>query len=333
MALTADERARVLATGVKGGHGHFPLPVPNGWFGVSPSSAVAPGEVRNVHYFGRDLVVFRGEDGTPGVLDAYCPHLGAHLGVGAGAPESIEPGPGKVRGNCIECPFHGWQFDVDGRCVEIPYSRARIPAKATVRSYPANDLNGMIFAWHHLLGEAPAWELPEIPEFDDPDWVGPVYTDRHIGASVQDITENDQDTVHFRYVHGSDDIPDQTTTFEGRIRHTAGRTRMGGEMNRTTYQLGMGILRIPNVLTFMYATSPVDEENSHQQWLFAYHRSIGDDAGREMIDAFSKSGIYQDIPIWNAKRFTAKPLLVEGDGPILAFRRWASQFYSTPTTG
>jgi nitrite reductase/ring-hydroxylating ferredoxin subunit len=328
MALTADERARVLATGIKGGHGHFPLPVPNGWFGVTPSAALARGEVRNVHYFGRDLVVFRGDDGTPGVLDAYCPHLGAHLGVGAGAPESVEPGPGKVHGNCIECPFHGWRFDQSGQCVEIPYSRARIPAKAAVRSYPAVDLNGMVFAWHHLLDEAPQWELPEIPEFSDPAWVGPIYTDRHIGASVQDITENDQDTVHFRYVHGAEGIPEQTTTFEGRIRHTAGRRQDGGEMNRTTYQLGMGVLRIPGVLTFMYATSPVDEENSHQQWLFAYHSSISDDAGRAMVDAFSKAGIYQDIPIWNAKRFRARPLLVEGDGPILQYRRWASQFYS-----
>ena len=45
-------------------------------------------------------------------MDAYCPHLGANLGVG-----------GHVRGNCIECPFHGWQFDGEtGKCMKIPYA-------------------------------------------------------------------------------------------------------------------------------------------------------------------------------------------------------------------
>lgn len=46
------------------------------------------------------------------IVDAYCPHLGANLGVG-----------GRVHGNCIECPFHGWQFDGEtGQCVKIPYA-------------------------------------------------------------------------------------------------------------------------------------------------------------------------------------------------------------------
>ena len=46
------------------------------------------------------------------IVDAYCPHLGANLGVG-----------GHVRGNCIECPFHGWRFDGEtGQCVSIPYT-------------------------------------------------------------------------------------------------------------------------------------------------------------------------------------------------------------------
>jgi len=46
-------------------------------------------------------------------MDAYCPHLGANLGVG-----------GLVRGDCIECPFHLWKFrGIDGECVNIPYSK------------------------------------------------------------------------------------------------------------------------------------------------------------------------------------------------------------------
>ena len=61
---------------------------------------------------GQALAVFRDSDGEVHVLDAYCPHLGTNLGAG-----------GHVKGKCLECPFHGWQFNgLDGRCTHIPYS-------------------------------------------------------------------------------------------------------------------------------------------------------------------------------------------------------------------
>lgn len=61
----------------------YPFPAsPNGWFSVGACADLAPGDVRPVSYLGRDLVLFRGEDGAPRVFDAYCPHLGANLGVG-----------------------------------------------------------------------------------------------------------------------------------------------------------------------------------------------------------------------------------------------------------
>src|SRR4051812_27757668 len=88
----------------------YPFPVPNGWFVVSPSADIAPSEVRALHYFDRDLVLFRSADGTPHVLNAHCMHLGAHLAVG-----------GKVEADCIQCPFHGWKFNGEGACTEIPY--------------------------------------------------------------------------------------------------------------------------------------------------------------------------------------------------------------------
>lgn len=67
---------------------------------------------RIVFFPGQELVVFRDTKGLAHVLDAYCPHMGANLGVG-----------GRVVGDCIECPFHGWKFrGHDGKCMEIPYS-------------------------------------------------------------------------------------------------------------------------------------------------------------------------------------------------------------------
>lgn len=58
------------------------------------------------------MALFRGEDSRVRAVDAYCPHLGASLSAG-----------GRVLGNCIECPFHGWRFDGDtGKCNHIPYA-------------------------------------------------------------------------------------------------------------------------------------------------------------------------------------------------------------------
>jgi len=99
---------------------------------------------------------------------------------------------------------------------------------------------------------------------------------------------------------------------------------------RESFQLGYVVLRITGGFTFMGASSPVDEGHTHQRWVFAYPRSLGDELGQEMIDRFARAGIYQDIPIWEHKKFREHPVLVKGDGEIAEYRRWVAQFYSWP---
>ncbi|MFN2425072.1 MAG: Rieske 2Fe-2S domain-containing protein, partial [Candidatus Binatia bacterium] len=61
----------------------YPMtPFPDGWFQVAYSDELEAGQVEPLHYFGRDYVLFRGADGEARVFDAFCPHLGAHLGYG-----------------------------------------------------------------------------------------------------------------------------------------------------------------------------------------------------------------------------------------------------------
>ncbi len=101
---------------------HVQLPIPNGWYAICWSRQLQDGEVQSVHYFGEDLVVFRTRSGQARVLDAYCSHLGAHLGEG-----------GRVVGETIQCPYHAWQYDGEtGVCAKIPYCE-QIPKKALVR--------------------------------------------------------------------------------------------------------------------------------------------------------------------------------------------------------
>ena len=321
----------------------FPFPIPNGWFPVAATGDLDPGEIKSVRYFGQDLVVFRTEGGAAHVLDAYCVHMGAHLGVGAGEPDDKAPGPGIIAGDCVQCPFHGWRYDGDGAVVDIPYSDGRIPAKARVRAYETRELNGLIFAWHHLEEAPPAWELPILEEFDDEDWIGPILTERTIATCNQEMAENDHDFVHFAYVHTadsprqarieySDDGRIRTVTElieEGREFAESGITMTESPFSRESHQLGFVVLRIPGYVSFIAATSPIDEEHVHQRWLFAYPKELGEETGDAIVDAFASSGIYQDIPIWEHKRFLERPLLVKGDGPIMEFRKWTEQFYSS----
>ena len=94
----------------------YHMPMPYGWYCLGYSAELPPGEVKPLHYFGENLVLFRTESGVPAVLDAYCPHLGAHLGHG-----------GKVQQESVACPFHGWRFNPAGECVEVPYAKKNAP--------------------------------------------------------------------------------------------------------------------------------------------------------------------------------------------------------------
>ena len=86
----------------------YPMPIPFGWYVVDYADELKAGDVKSVRYFGEDQVLFRTESGEISMLDAYCPHLGAHLGHG-----------GIVNGECIECPFHAWRWKTDGKIGEI----------------------------------------------------------------------------------------------------------------------------------------------------------------------------------------------------------------------
>jgi phenylpropionate dioxygenase-like ring-hydroxylating dioxygenase large terminal subunit len=122
------------------------------WFHVAYPDDLVPGEVTALRYFGRDLVCWRDEAGGFHVQDAYCPHLGVHIGLG-----------GTVEGNEVVCPFHGWRYDATGKCAD---------QDARLRTYPTVVRNGLVLAWYHQHDEPPSWQVPVVTEVDDPGWSG-----------------------------------------------------------------------------------------------------------------------------------------------------------------
>ena len=126
----------------------LPCPYPDAWYACALSPHVPPGAVLDATVCGRALVVWRPRSGgPPSVLDAYCPHNGAHLAHGSTV------GDGGTAGDCLRCPFHGWTFDVKGTVVSAGGDRA--PAGVSARAWPVMERNGVISVWMSAAGHAP----------------------------------------------------------------------------------------------------------------------------------------------------------------------------------
>src|SRR6516164_1498442 len=97
--------------------------VATGWYWLMPSNELGRRTVRPANIFGYELAVFRGEDGTVAALDAYCPHMGAHLAEG------------KVEGNQLRCFFHNWCFNASGVCTDIPCLNGKPPKRISNRAW------------------------------------------------------------------------------------------------------------------------------------------------------------------------------------------------------
>ena len=171
-------------------------PYPNSWYRIAYSDELPIGGILRVSYLGEELVVYRGVNSEPHILDAYCPHLGADLSAG-----------GKVVNNTIACPFHDWRFDGAGHCVEIPYCD-EIPHKAKIHSWPVCEKAGAIYVYYHAENKAPDFQLPEGPFCEDIPWNTPIKLSWKIRMHIQEVAENAVDISHFPKVHAYAGLPD-----------------------------------------------------------------------------------------------------------------------------
>ena len=77
----------------------------------------------------------------------------------------------QVTGKCIECPFHGWQYDGEtGHCVKIPYSKGKVPSQAKVKVWPSLDSNGIVKVWYDAEGRDPQWFPEEFEKVKNGRW-------------------------------------------------------------------------------------------------------------------------------------------------------------------
>jgi len=298
---------------------------PMGWFSVARSHELLVGEVTSVQAFDRELALYRTRSGEAVLQDAFCPHLGANLGV-----------EGRVVGETIRCPFHGWRFGKDGVCKEIPYCE-EIPERARIRTWHTAEKNGEIYVWFHPENTGPQWDLPDLPELDDPNWTSPRYTEFLVPAHVQDIAENSCDPVHFQYVHGQPDVPPSEVTIEdnGRILHLhsdASKAEIPSQLHATVYNPGFAMVRNiygPGAEMVMYnSAQPINRHETRMRWTLTVRREIEDVAGDDVMKGII-DGLSDDYPIWANKVHKRRPVFCKGDETLVLFRKWVRQFYLT----
>ncbi|MEA2937789.1 MAG: 5,5-dehydrodivanillate O-demethylase oxygenase subunit [Alphaproteobacteria bacterium] len=157
------------------------------WQPVAVSHAVKPGAAMPLRVMGEDLTLYRGEGGRAHLVGGRCAHRLTVLHTGW------------VQGDAIRCIYHGWTYDGTGQCTEAPAEGAAAAARIRIVGYPVHEYGGLIFAYMGG-GEAPAFDLPRKPAFEQPD--------RIVLARIQvwpcnwfQMVENSLDAVHVSFVH------------------------------------------------------------------------------------------------------------------------------------
>ncbi len=323
---------------------------PEGWYLVEVARNLPAGGLQQKTWMGKQIVVWRDSAGEVCVSEAYCPHLGGHLGPQAG---------GCVRNGRLVCPFHGFEYDISGQCVATP--NAPPPRTARLNVYETRELNGLIFSWWSSVGRGPQWELPDWPEKE---WERLQYGTMQFRGHPQETAENSVDINHLQYVHGY-----ETVKQVGDVLIDGAYLR-----SRFVFRRKMSIVGLP-VLTDVAATAHVwglgysfvefHERVSGlylRQWILS---TAVDDAQVNLVIALQvkrwepgqkwlatlllrcfspnwlsrffisrvKHDVRQDVTIWKNKRYQPLPILSRSDGEVMAYRDYCAQFYPEAEPG
>lgn len=303
-------------------------PYARGWFQAAYSDDLAREQARPLRAFGRDFVLWRDALGDVHMMTAYCRHLGAHLGHG-----------GKVRGCAIQCPFHGWCYDSEGQCIEIPYSPNSNLQHRTLETLPVQEVNGLILAWWDPEKTTPDHAFPRLPEYQDKQWSRYYRHSWRVGTVWHEIQENIVDSPHFHYLHGVESLAvvarceDLGYVLDVDIRHQF-RTPSGvqpGFIQTTLYgpYLATVRFRIGDLAEILFIDAITVRDAGQLDLTFSLMARLDGveipDMSLELINEAIRQ-VSEDVPIWENKTHWARPSLTRDDGPIMKFRRWAERF-------
>jgi len=317
--------------------------IKNKWYVVLDSKEVKKKPL-GVKRLGEKMVFWRDSQGQVVCQIDKCCHRGAQLSIG------------KVVGDCIQCPFHGFLFDQKGQCTLVPANgkTAKIPKSFKVKTYPIQEKHGWIWLY---WGEATEGQkLPELPFFDDIDddfrystlqseW--PVHYTRAV--------ENQLDMMHLAFTHKRTigfgnrcviDGPPVEWIDEDTIRCYASARKENGVPAKKAREIGeidiedMDVhieFRFPNIwqnyihekMRVFAAFVPVDE-NTSITYVRNYQKFVTLPILGHLVDGINyllsqviiredKAHVITQQP--NYSEYGMDELLIAGDRPIVEFRR------------
>ncbi|WP_159882050.1 aromatic ring-hydroxylating dioxygenase subunit alpha [Paenibacillus puerhi] len=293
------------------------------WYAVGWSKEVKREPIKK-RLLGRDLVLFRDQNGALQALHAYCPHRGADLSLG------------RCEGGLLQCAYHAWSFDGQGRCVEIPAHPGRpIPAFADTRSYPVLERIGLIWVYpmarQLLEGEPPPLDL--FPVLENRDFTLAPY-DAVWQAHLTRVVESVLDVAHVPIVHnktiGKNSSKDITIDFQAkentiRIRNGKAYLEYAFPQHWLLKPVKTEGSQFINYVTF----TPIEKEVTAIYGLAGRNFARSVPGMSRMFSAYSSKVLKEDQaivesqhprPIPDALRMEAH---VQADGPQVRFRqRW-----------
>ncbi len=163
----------------------------NFWYACEFSSAVTK-KPKQIAMLNQRFVLYRNSQGQVVALKDQCSHRGAALSMGW------------LEDNCIRCPYHGWKFQADGKCVQIPSNEVStpIPKKANVNSYPVQEKYGFIWLFYGDLPTEQRPPIPPLPEFNNPH-LHRSFLNSPVNTHYTRVVENALDVSHVPIVHAN----------------------------------------------------------------------------------------------------------------------------------
>jgi len=331
------------------------------WFSPLRSTEVPAGKVTNFEFMGNELIAFRDEHGDVVVLDAHCPHFGAHMGHGG---EAID--------GCVRCPFHGLHYDKTGQCIKGDFVQDTTKLRhVKTQPWTVRETAASIFLWHGPDRAKPGRPFPIADDYFD-GWTAPVTNQGRLLKPTQLFypTENIVDIQHFYAIHGwqlnhvirapaADDdgrfsaILDMTWTLMAQSKSPV--LRRLGKLVKSTYVFNVAVagpgiafseveihdsggLKVRNIILI----TPTNKTDCRIRVVASVRKGYGgklNAAARRVLglgfeDALSRvlcevatKDFDGDEMVWTHRKFLERPRVLSEDGPVVEYRKWCQQFW------